>query len=360
MQSSITIQTNSLAHLSAMPLSYTQGLIISTPHVFKLYGHHVEQFNFPVTTIFLPEGEEAKNLIHVTSCWEEMALKGFDRQSVVIGLGGGSITDVAGFVASCYMRGIDSIYLPTTLMAMVDAAIGGKTGVNFKEFKNYIGTFHFPQHIVIDPTCLRSLPKREFCSGLAEVIKYGMIDSPILFEKLEREIHTIPENTTLLTELIQESVAIKCKIVESDPLNRDRRDILNYGHTFGHALETLTGHKTYLHGEAVAVGMCCAARLSHHMGILKDEFVIKRQNELLKKAGLPTELPAIDIDRLIELMKSDKKSMANKINLILPEKIGKVVRVFDVDTNLIQQSLFDDERIRGLTTTDTSSSTRTN
>lgn len=345
-----------LSSLKEIKQPYSQGLLLSTARVYELYKSLPNQLDFPLTPLLLPEGEEAKNLHVAEKCWETMVSHGFDKQSVVIALGGGSVTDLGGFVASCYMRGIDSVYFPTTLLGMVDAAVGGKTGVNFKQFKNYIGTFHFPRVIVIDPTCLQTLPKKEFASGLAEVIKYGMIHSSSLFEKLEKHIEELPKNEKLLEEIIRESIAIKCHVVESDPYNQGERDILNYGHTFGHALESMTNFQEFTHGEAIAIGMACAAHLSHQMGILEDANVVDRQNNLLQRAGLPTQFPDLDQNRFIQLMKSDKKTMANKINLILPVKIGKVIKVSNVDPILIQQSLSHDERTRRPTSLDTPSS----
>ena len=321
--------------------NYSQLILLSQPSLMQIYAPSLlsalMRFNRPLVTLSIPEGEEAKSLKQATSCWQQMLANGIDRQAALIALGGGVVCDLAGFVASCYMRGIDSFYLPTTLLAMVDAAIGGKTGINMFHAKNAIGTFHLPQHIVIDPSCLATLPEREFNSGLGEIIKYGIIGDLLLVEKLEKEIEKLNNRQELfLDEIIQHCIAIKHAFIREDEKDKmGKRAALNYGHTFGHAIEATTAYRRYLHGEAVAMGMSCAVHLSAQLGLC-DASLIERQDRLCQRAHLPIQLPRLPIKQLMAKMRSDKKAVCGKIHLILLEKIGKVVKVCDVNPSLIQ------------------------
>jgi 3-dehydroquinate synthase len=310
----------------------------------SLYGPSLlsalKRLNRPILELSIPEGERYKSLMQAKRCWQEMFAQGIDRQAAIIAFGGGVICDLAGFVASCYMRGLDTFYLPSTLLAMVDAALGGKTGVNLSQVKNAIGTFHQPKHILVDPACLITLPQCEFNSGLAEVIKYGMISDPLLVDKLEEGIEKLNDRQGLLLEgIIQRCIAIKNEIVVEDEKDvLGKRAALNYGHTFGHAIEAVTGYRHYLHGEAVAMGMSCAVNISFQLGLC-DSSLIERQDRLCQRAHLPIQLPRLSIERLMTRMKSDKKTIRGKINLILLEEIGKVTQVCDVDPTLIKQTL---------------------
>jgi 3-dehydroquinate synthase len=354
-ETTIIIHRSSLDHLNfylpPFSQSYTQAVLICTPQVFNLYGEKVlrqlKKINLKATSIFIPEGEKAKCIHCATYCWEQMAREKIDRHSVVIGLGGGATTDLSGFLASSYMRGIDSIYLPTTLLGMVDAAIGGKTAINCANFKNLVGSFHSPKLIVIDPCCLKTLPFRELCAGFAEIIKYAIIKDSELFEELEEKIEFLRKlDLVLFEELIYRSCKIKSEIICLDPQDtKDIRAILNYGHTFAHAIETLTNYEDYLHGEAVSIGMSCAAHLSYRMNQVDASFV-NRQDRLCIKAGLPIEFPShhCSVDRMIDIMKRDKKSINGKISLILPEKIGKVFKFSNTDPELIKQTLITKDR----------------
>lgn len=344
---SITLQTNSLADLYLLLpqlAQYSQFVLMTHPQLYFPYGETVlaalKQFKRPIMELWIPQGERSKSLKQATHCWQQMCTQGVDRRAAVIALGGGVIGDLAGFVASCYMRGLDVFYLPTTLLAMVDAAIGGKTGINLANAKNAIGTFHHPTHILIDPICLLTLPSREFNSGLAEVIKYGMTQDLILFEKLEERIDELHlHQGAFLEEVIGWCVALKSAVVAQDEKDQNgKRAALNYGHTFGHAIESVTHYQRYLHGEAVAIGMSCAANLSVRLGLCEGP-VKERQDQLCHRADLPLHLPHLAIKRLIAAMKRDKKSVGGKINLILPERIGKVLQVYDVDSLLIQDAL---------------------
>lgn len=334
---------NLARYLQESPKRYSQAFILSSPSIFNLYGSLVEQqfsqLGIPKTVFLVPEGESSKDLEHVQRCWLTMSQQGVDRQSLAVALGGGAISDLCGFVSSCYMRGIDTLYLPTTLLSMVDASLGGKTGINFAGQKNLIGTFYLPSWVIIDPVCLQTLPSRELSSGLAEIIKYGIIQDPFLFKDLERHILQVKNgNLAALPSFIERSVTIKNKIVEADPYDQGQRAILNYGHTFGHAIEALTNYTQYTHGEAVAIGMSCAAFCSYQKGWVDISFVA-RQDALCQQAGLPTHLSSLCLDELIEKMKKDKKGDKGKIHLILPKEIGKVLRVADIESSFIKESL---------------------
>jgi 3-dehydroquinate synthase len=294
----------------------------------------------PTYPILLPSGESAKSLEQVTYCWNLMYSHGLDRKSLILSLGGGTISDTAGFAASCYMRGLDLIHIPTTLLAMVDASIGGKTGINFGTGKNLIGTLHQPRLVLISPHFLASLPDREFRSGLAEVIKAGFIWDPDLVEFLERYMsHLLNRDAEKIKSIIAKACKIKAEVIRIDEKEKNLRSILNYGHTFAHAIEAATQYNRYTHGETVSIGMSCAARISREMGYVDADFV-KRQTNLCQQAGLPVDLPSdLPIDALIELMSRDKKAVLGKINLILPRKIGKVDKINDIDPALIKRAL---------------------
>lgn len=345
--SPVILQTGALAeidfHLPRLA-QYSQLVVLSHPHLMHLYGSSLltslNQLNRPILELMVPEGEGSKSLSQAKQCWKKMFENGIDRQAAVIALGGGVICDFAGFIASCYMRGLDTFYLPTTLLAMIDAALGGKTGINFSKLKNAIGTFHLPKQVIIDPLCLNTLPQREFQSGLAEVIKYGIISDPLLVEKLENGCERILNRELgILETIIQSCTKLKHEIVAEDPKDQlGKRAILNYGHTFGHAIEAVTRYRCYLHGEAIAIGMSCAARLSALLGLC-DPSLIERQDRLCGRFHLPIQLPKLSIAQLIRRMRSDKKGSCGKINLILLEEVGKVVKVCDVDPILIKQVL---------------------
>jgi 3-dehydroquinate synthase len=317
--------------------TYSSCAIISDDNVYPIYGKSLANLTrIPVTEVIFPAGEQSKSVHTMESCWRKMSQHNLDRQSIVIGLGGGVVTDIAGFVAATYMRGVDLIQIPTTLLGMVDAAIGGKTGIDLPEGKNLVGSLYQPRQIFISLPLLSTLPKREMISGLAEVIKYGVIGDPELFEYLEAHIDQIlNKDSEALHFIIERSCRMKADVVAQDESERGLRAILNFGHTFGHALETLTHYSTFTHGEAVAIGMCCATRMSIKMGLC-DPGLLNRLENLCTKAGLPTKLPQnIDCNQFIEAMTHDKKAQSRKINLILVQKLGKVDRFNDIEKDSI-------------------------
>lgn len=325
--------------------AYSSILVISDHQVFPLHGGPLLQLleetgQTLAPPMLIPAGEQSKSLAIAESCWTHMHAVGLDRKSLVIGFGGGVVTDLAGYVASCYMRGVAVAQIPTTLMGMVDAAIGGKTAVNLPTGKNLVGTFYHPRLILIAPHYLQTLQEREYRSGLGEVIKYGVIRDAGLFAYLEQNMEAILRKETKALEIILErSCAIKAEVVQSDEKEAGLRAILNWGHTFAHAIETMTHYNTYLHGEAVAIGMNCAACTSRELGLVDDLFV-KRQRDLCRHAGLPTLLPkGLDVDRMVALMAGDKKAVSGKITCIVARAIGQVEIASDVDPALIKKAV---------------------
>jgi 3-dehydroquinate synthase len=303
--------------------------IISNPTVYRFYGkrifNSIKKAGFDVITVIIPDGERYKDINTVQKIYGELLRHRLDRKSAIIALGGGVIGDITGFVASTYMRGINYIQIPTTLLAQVDSSVGGKTGVNHKLGKNMIGTFYQPMLVWIDIDTLKTLPRREFISGLAEVIKYGVIWDKGLFEFLEdnmRKISYLSKNA--LSHIIKRSCEIKAEVVSKDERETGLRAILNYGHTIGHAIETVTGYKKYLHGEAVAIGMHLEAKLAEILKFLKIHDLL-RIKALINSYCLPAEMPShLNKKSLVSSMQLDKKAVAGELRFILPEKIGKV------------------------------------
>lgn len=330
--------------IRSLDRNYSSALILSDHRIAKLYGEEVkeqvEKAGLPCSMIAIEPGETAKSLEMADHCWREMHCLGVDRNSLLIALGGGVICDLGGFIASCYMRGIDAIYLPTSLLAMVDAAIGGKTGINLPTGKNLIGTFFQPQLVLNDCSLLKTLSPREFWAGIAEVIKYGIIADPQLFEWLEKHIETLSPDCQEIEMLIERSCEIKAGYVAKDLHDRQRyRAHLNWGHTFGHALEKMTGFTQLMHGEAIAIGMSCAASLSHNLGYV-DESFIERVDALCQRAHLPTQLPAsLSLPDFFKAMYGDKKCIGKELSFIIAEKIGKVCCIEGVKEERVQQSL---------------------
>lgn len=303
--------------------------IVTNPTVYPLYGGVVadslKKVGFDVLTVTIPDGEEYKDLLWVEHIYDELLKAKLDRSSSLVALGGGVIGDITGFAASTYMRGISYVQVPTTLLAQVDSSVGGKTGVNHKLGKNMIGTFWQPRLVWIDVETLKTLKKREFLAGIAEVIKYGVIWDEELFGFLETKRHDILNlDIDALVYIIKRSCAIKAEVVSKDERESGLRSVLNFGHTIGHAIETITGYTRYLHGEAVAIGMCLEARLSSMLTFI-DRDKVFRIKSLIESYGLPSEMPSdIDIRHVLSSMKLDKKAVAGELRFILPEKIGKV------------------------------------
>ncbi len=314
-----------------LPFNFSPTIaVISNPTVFNLYGNIVmkslKKAGFEASNIIIPDGEEYKDYFWTYHILTELLSRGIDRNSCLLALGGGVIGDITGFVASIYMRGIHFIQVPTTLLSQVDSSVGGKTGVNHPIGKNMIGTFYQPRLVLIDIDTLTTLHEREVASGISEVIKYAVIWDANLFEFMKRHCHEILKmSKSHFQYIIKRSCEIKAQVVSEDEKESGLRAILNYGHTIGHAIETETGYRIFLHGEAVAIGMCLEARLSETMGLLDKQEAL-RIKLIIESFGLPSELPAnIKISKLITHMRFDKKMEAGQIKFILPEKIGKVI-----------------------------------
>jgi 3-dehydroquinate synthase len=282
-------------------------------------------------TLVLPDGEVHKTLASSGEIFDALGKLGATRDATLIALGGGVIGDLAGFAAACWMRGVDFVQIPTTLLAMVDSSVGGKTGVNLPVGKNLVGAFHQPRAVVADTGTLATLPDREYRAGLAEVVKYGAIGDAAFFDWLERHVDALnTRDEAALTEAIAVSCRHKAGVVARDEHERAERALLNFGHTFGHALETACGYGHLLHGEAVSIGMVLAARLSADLG-RADRADAQRLASLLVALGLPVTLPPSDPARLLDLMRLDKKNTGSHLRLILWRGIGAAEIVADVD-----------------------------
>ncbi|BAF71967.1 3-dehydroquinate synthase [Sulfurovum sp. NBC37-1] len=294
---------------------------------------HIKAPQLEVITV--PDGEEYKTLETVETILNELFEHKFDRKSLLIAFGGGVIGDMTGFTASLYQRGIDFIQIPTTLLSQVDASVGGKTGVNNRYGKNLIGAFYQPKAVYIDPAFLKTLPSREFSAGVAEIIKMAVMFDKDYFEFL---VTADLSDEEVLKETIRRSVELKAWVVNQDEKEAGIRAVLNYGHTFGHVVENETGYTTYLHGEAVAIGMVMANALAVELGLL-GETEADRIKALLEKASLPTHYTIKDVDDFYEHFFLDKKSANNSIKFILPEGIGGHKIVSDIDESVVKNVL---------------------
>jgi 3-dehydroquinate synthase len=333
---------NRLSELILIRLHGVTGCAIVTNEIVdNLYGKKVEASLSPLKPfkIVIPDGEEAKTWAQTERVVGELLLGGLDRKGVVVAVGGGSVGDLAGFAASIYLRGISIVYLPTTLLGMVDSGIGGKTAVNHPLGKNLIGTFHQPSLVACDIGLLRSLPMTELRSGFAEVVKYGVIADSGLFKLIEeQESRLLKAESTVITEIVGRCAAIKSRFIEQDEHDlKGIRAALNYGHTVGHAIETLTTH-VVRHGEAVAMGMIIASRIALDLGILKDRD-FERQEHLLKVIGLETRLPPIEPKLMLDALHRDKKAEAGRILFILPTGIGAPPKLRIISDDIILKVL---------------------
>jgi 3-dehydroquinate synthase len=315
--------------------------VATTADVWELHGTVLRRalagFNYEV--LFFPGGEARKRLAQVEALAEQMVQAGGDRSSVVIAFGGGIVGDVAGFLSAIFMRGIPVLQVPTTLLAQVDAAVGGKTGVNLVAGKNLLGSFHQPVAVLIDPDVLKTLPEREYRAGLYEIVKCGVIRDRALFEVLDGCVPAVlQQEPATLERIIGGAVAIKAQVVSADEREGDLRRILNFGHTFGHALEAETKYELLLHGEAVAWGMRVATRLAERLGKLARAEAAAIQAVIEKYGPIPP-LNGISAPELAARMASDKKTIQGMVHFVLPVKIGDVEIVSGVDERLVLESI---------------------
>ena len=325
-------------------------LLVSNPTVFEHYGERalnsLTTAGFDVCKCILPDGEQYKNLDSIQKIYDTALENRVERSSTMVALGGGVIGDMTGFAAASWLRGIKFVQVPTSLLAMVDASVGGKTGVNHPQGKNLIGAFHQPKLVLIDPEVLKTLPVRELRAGMAEVIKYGVIWDAELFAEMEKceNLNAIESlmaplpggKDSLIDYILQRSCQAKAEVVGEDEKEAGLRAILNYGHTIAHAVESLTGYSVVNHGEAVGIGMVAAGEIAAKLGMWQQEEV-KRQNILIEKAGLPTKLPpGLDIAEIIAALQLDKKVKAGKVRFILPTEIGKVIITSEVPSEVIR------------------------
>lgn len=315
--------------------------VVTTADVWERHGLKLKQSlgSHLRHVLFFPGGEPNKRVSQVESLAEQMIEAGGDRSSIVIAFGGGIVGDLAGFLAAIFMRGIPVIQIPTTLLAQVDAAVGGKTGANLTSGKNLIGSFHQPLAVLIDPDVLRTLPEREFRAGLYEIVKSGIIRDAELFRVLdERSTEVLAQQPNILERIIADAVRIKAEVVTADEREGDLRRILNFGHTFGHALEAETKYEHFLHGEAVAWGMHAATYLAERTGHLSSGDASSIHRVIAKYGSIPS-LDGIAAERLAARLKSDKKTVQGKVHFVLPTKIGEVAIVSGVDDKLVLEAI---------------------
>jgi 3-dehydroquinate synthase len=308
--------------------------LVSDPKVLALHGGPVagslKAESFEVSIIELPEGEAAKTLATAESAWERCLEAGLDRGSTLLALGGGAVGDLTGFVAATYMRGIAFVQLPTTLLAQVDASIGGKVAIDHPKAKNLIGAFYQPRLVVIDPETLLTLPDRDYRSGLAEVIKHGIILDADYFADLEAHVGEIlSRDLPTLERIVTGSCRLKAGVVEADEREAGLRSILNYGHTVGHAIEALTGYERWAHGEAVSLGIIVAAALAQRLSIATAE-TRERQIALLERASLPVTFKEPEPQAILEALGRDKKARDGRVPFVLAPRIGEARLFFDI------------------------------
>ena len=317
-------------------------LIISNQEIANLYANklliNLRKNKYIAEIFIIKAGETYKSIKTLCEIYDAAFEYGMERSSLMIALGGGIVGDITGFASATWLRGLDYIQIPTTLLSMVDSSVGGKTGVNHSKGKNLIGAFNQPKAVYIDLDTLKTLPSREFRAGMAEIIKYGVINDKELFEYLETKCNLTNiiklENNSLIN-IIKRSVEIKSEIVSKDEQEKGIRAFLNYGHSFGHVIENLCGYGEYLHGEAISIGMRIAGEIALEKGLWREDENI-RQNNLIKSYGLPIDIPNLNKSDVLRILMGDKKVQEGKMRFILPNKIGKVGIYNDiVDDNFL-------------------------
>lgn len=332
-----------LVTISASQAGAQHAVLVTDSNVKSLHADSVadslREAGLRVDVLVIEPGESSKSLGVAGQLWEDLLATGADRTSLVVAVGGGVVGDLAGFVAATYARGIQFLQVPTTLLAQVDSSVGGKVGINLPAAKNMVGAFWQPAGVICDTQTLSSLPDRQFSAGLAEVVKYGVILDESFFAELEDNADAIwSREATILRRVVARCCELKAEVVGQDERETSGlRAVLNYGHTFCHAIESLTGYGQFLHGEAVSIGMLCASRLAVSMGRI-DSALTDRQQQLLTRFHLPVAMPSLDPDQMIEAMQHDKKSQHGRLRFVLPCQLGRVELVEDVDLDLVRQS----------------------
>jgi 3-dehydroquinate synthase len=343
----IEIGPGRLAHVGsfvAQRCRLTHAVVITDRNVEDPYAQQVAEelanAGSGVDILVVESGEESKSVSTAADLWQKLIDVAADRKSVVVAVGGGVIGDLAGFVAATFARGLPFFQIPTTLLAQVDSSVGGKVGINLPAAKNMVGAFWQPLGVVIDTETLTTLPDREYRAGLAEVVKYGVIQDERFFEYLEQHVEQIKaRQSDVLQAIIARCCRLKADVVEGDEREESGlRAILNYGHTFCHALETVTGYNQFLHGEAVSIGMLCASRLAERLGRITPRET-ERQQSLLMALGLPVTMPDVDRDALIDAMAHDKKVEHGQLRFVLPGRIGSVELVGNVAEADVQAAI---------------------
>ena len=319
-----------------------QWVVLTQQVIYDLYQPVIENLkknDFNINVIIVPDDESAKNIQHAERVWSQMVEFGCDRSSVLLALGGGVVGDLGGFVAATYMRGIPFIQVPTTLLAMIDSAIGGKTAINLKAGKNLVGAIYQPKSVIVDPGFLATLPPRNVISSLGEAIKYGFIRDKSIFDTIESRFDDLVslKDQGLLTEIITKSCQIKSEIVANDQFENGQRKLLNYGHTIGHAFETIQQYQGLFHGEAVLYGMKCANYISHKKGLL-DQAQYQAAQTLLDRFPLP-KLENISARKVLEIVEHDKKNINGELSFILIDEIGNGIISNEVTKEDIVDSL---------------------
>lgn len=322
------------ARLRALEVG-SRAAVVTSASILRLFGKTVtaslEEAGFKVTVVDVPEGESAKTLAVADQCWNALLAAQLDRTSTVLALGGGAVGDLAGFVAATYMRGLNFVQLPTTVLAQVDASIGGKTAIDHPAAKNLIGIFYQPRLVVVDPSTATTLPDRDYRSGLAEIVKHGIVLDAAYFADLEASVADIlGRDGNTLERIIGGSCRLKAGVIERDPEEKSElRFALNYGHTVGHALEAATAFGRWTHGEAVSLGIVAEARLAARLGIAGPE-TVERQERLLAALGLPVSTGSVDADAVLAAIRRDKKARDGHVPFVLAPSIGAFRVVYDV------------------------------
>ena len=314
--------------------------VVTTPRIWSLHGDRLRGLTPEVANrqvLEVEEGEAAKTLLRAGALWEAMLASGGKRDSRLIAFGGGSVGDLGGFVAGGFMRGIEVSQVPTTLLAQVDASLGGKTGIDLPAAKNSVGLFHHPRFVVSDTEVLRTLPREELAAGLAEVVKMAFLLDPALLERVEEELaKLLSGDGEALGPVVAAAAAAKIRVVERDPLERGERRLLNFGHTLGHALETVSGYSGLRHGEAVSYGMLFALRLAERRGLPAPQ--ADRLRALIGRLELPP-LPSLPVDRVVKAMEKDKKARQHGLVWVLPERLGQGRSVEGIDREEVTREL---------------------